>query len=214
MAAGARPLALVLVHDRAAESPRLLHPASLTTCLPPHDRPSCSPRRRCSRAARTRARLAELQQPYVVAADGGAATALAFGYQPDVVVGDLDSIDAATLAELRRRGVPIETHPRDKDATDGQLAIERALAEQPDRSGAAGIPRRTAARSGAGRRSASDAHRDPGRRCSTSATNALLVRPGVEFAWRPEADEIVSLIPLGGDVDGVRTRGLRWPLAS
>jgi len=39
--------------------------------------------------ARTSARLAELDQPYVVAADGGAATALAFGFQPDVVVGDL-----------------------------------------------------------------------------------------------------------------------------
>ena len=80
---------------------------------------------------RTIARLAALEQPYVVAADGGAATALAFGFQPDVVVGDLDSIAAPVLADLQRRGVPIETYPRDKDATDGQLAIERALVVQP-----------------------------------------------------------------------------------
>ena len=57
---------------------------------------------------RLRARLSELVQPYVVAADRGAATALAFGYPPNVVIGDLDSIDPATLAELRRSGVPID----------------------------------------------------------------------------------------------------------
>src|SRR5450432_2020540 len=80
---------------------------------------------------RLTARLSELPRPYVVAADGGAATALAFGFQPDVVVGDLDSIDTRVLADLQRRGVPIETYPRDKDATDGQLAVERALVAQP-----------------------------------------------------------------------------------
>src|SRR5207245_984641 len=78
-------------------------------------------------AVGVRTRLSAFRQPYVIAADRGAATALAFGYQPDVVIGDLDSIDEPTLAELRRRAVPIETHPRDKDATDGQLAIARAL---------------------------------------------------------------------------------------
>src|ERR1700674_2639024 len=81
--------------------------------------------------ARTTARLAVLDRPYVVAADGGAATALAFGMPPDVVVGDLDSIEAPVLADLKRRGVPVETHPRDKNATDGQLAIERALLVEP-----------------------------------------------------------------------------------
>lgn len=156
-------------------------------------------------------RLAELHNPYVVAADGGAATALAFGYQPDVVVGDLDSIDAPSLAELRRRGVAIETHARDKNATDGQLAIERALAERPDRLvllGFLGGPRLDQALADVLLLT----------RIETPATMldehnaALLVRPGVEFAWRPDAHEIVSLIPLGADVDGVRTRGLRWPL--
>ncbi len=68
----------------------------------------------------------------MIAADDGASTALAFGFTPHLVIGDLDSIAEGTLDELRRRGVPIETYPRDKDATDGQLAIERALHAQPD----------------------------------------------------------------------------------
>src|SRR5258708_21719882 len=81
--------------------------------------------------ARLRARLNEPARRYVVAADQGAATALAFGLKPDVVIGDLDSIDEATLAELRRLGVPIDVYPRDKNATDGQLAVELALQKHP-----------------------------------------------------------------------------------
>jgi len=81
---------------------------------------------------RLRRRLARLRDPYVIAADAGATTALAFGYVPRLVIGDLDSIAAETLAELERRQVPIEVFPTDKDATDGQLAMERALELQPE----------------------------------------------------------------------------------
>jgi thiamine pyrophosphokinase len=160
---------------------------------------------------RLRKRLADLYQPYIVAADGGAATALVFGYQPDIVVGDLDSIDAASLAELRRRGVPIQTHSRDKNATDGQLAIECALKQQPERLllvGFLGGPRLDQAIASVLLLA----------RIETPATlldernEAQLVRPGVDCVWPPEPNEIVSLIPIGGDVDGVRTQGLRWPL--
>jgi thiamine pyrophosphokinase len=41
----------------------------------------------------------------------------------------------------------------------------------------------------------------------------VLVRPGVSQTWRPEPHEIVSLLPLNGDAEGVQTHGLRWPLA-
>ena len=72
-------------------------------------------------ASRLVARLGQVRDPFVVAADDGATTALAFGLRPDVVIGDLDSIDPCTLASLQQAGVPIETYPREKDATDGQL---------------------------------------------------------------------------------------------
>ena len=145
-----------------------------------------------------------------MAADGGAATALAFGFQPDVVVGDLDSIDAPVLADLRQRGVPIETHPRDKDATDGQLAIERALVVQPASLwllGFLGGPRLDQAlanvlflvRVGTPTLLL-DAHNE-----------CTLLLPGAEHAWSTEPGEVVSLIPLTNDVAGIRTQGLRWP---
>jgi thiamine pyrophosphokinase len=62
----------------------------------------------------------------VVAADGGARHARSLGLRIDVVVGDLDSVDAATLrrhgdAEVRRFG-------RDKDELDLELALDDAAA--------------------------------------------------------------------------------------
>src|SRR5690349_4198175 len=56
---------------------------------------------------------------------------MAFGLVPNVVVGDLDSLDPNTLARLGEVNVAVETYPRDKNATDGQLALERALRERP-----------------------------------------------------------------------------------
>jgi thiamine pyrophosphokinase len=162
---------------------------------------------------RLRARLAQLKEPYVVAADEGAATALAFGFQPHVVIGDLDSLCAASRSELERRGVTFETYPRDKNATDGQLAVERALEVQPDAIwllGFLGGPRLDQAIANITllvRAEIPMVLLDEMNEC-------VLVRPHAKHAWRPEAGEIVSLIPLVGDVGDVSTTGLRWPLRS
>ena len=153
---------------------------------------------------RLRARLAFVRQPYVVAADAGAATALAFGFTPEVVIGDFDSVDPFTLGQL-----PLERFPRDKDATDGQLAIERALQYSPSELILVGFL--------------------GGPRLDQALANVLLLTsveiPSVlldeqnecvlvraSHTWTPEPTEIVSLIPLTDRVEGVVTQGLRWPL--
>ena len=64
---------------------------------------------------------------YRIAVDGGARHLDALGLQPALIVGDLDSIDPAHLAHLRKQGVGVEQHPAAKDATDLELAIERAV---------------------------------------------------------------------------------------
>lgn len=63
---------------------------------------------------------------FVVLADAGAKHALALGFSPTVLVGDMDSIDPDTRAKLSQ--VPAVTFPEDKDKTDSQLAVEWALA--------------------------------------------------------------------------------------
>ncbi len=63
----------------------------------------------------------------LIGADGGTRHILALRLMPDLVVGDLDSIEPAALAQLTDAGVAIERHPVHKDQTDLELAIECAL---------------------------------------------------------------------------------------
>ena len=160
---------------------------------------------------RLRARLARLQPPIVVlAADRGAATALAFGFRPDIVVGDFDSLDPPTLDELTRTCVTIETHPRDKDQTDGQLAIERALAMEPEALvllgfvGGSRFDQTLATLSLLTRLNLPTVVLD-------DRNESLLLHAPATYTWPAEADEIVSLVPFTADAV-VTTDGLRWPL--
>ena len=59
----------------------------------------------------------------VVAADGGARYALDAGITPDLVVGDMDSLEEAEVRGVEERGALVERHPIRKDKMDGHLAI-------------------------------------------------------------------------------------------
>ena len=63
----------------------------------------------------------------LVAADGGARRVLELGLTPDLVVGDFDSLDAGSLGILAAADVELVRHPRRKDQTDGELAVDEAL---------------------------------------------------------------------------------------
>lgn len=161
--------------------------------------------------ARLRRRLTTLDSAFVVAADAGAATAFELGFTPDLVVGDFDSIDPATLERLQARAVPMEVLPRDKDATDGELAIQRALQQQPSELllvGFLGGPRLDQELASVlllGRVDLPATLLD-------GANEGRVLRAGQTAEWSAEPAEIVSLIPLVENATGVRTHGLRWPL--
>lgn len=64
---------------------------------------------------------------WVICADSGARHALAAGFQPDLLIGDFDSVDPR---DRRRLGdVPALSFPSDKDKTDTHLAVDWALAQ-------------------------------------------------------------------------------------
>jgi thiamine pyrophosphokinase len=65
----------------------------------------------------------------VIAADGGAELARMLGLSVDLVVGDMDSISAETLAGIEH----VERHAVEKDATDLELALVAALRLEPER---------------------------------------------------------------------------------
>ena len=144
----------------------------------------------------------------VMAADSGYDAAISLGYAVDVLVGDLDSITTDPIPGH----VVIERHPRDKDQTDLDLALELALRDEPSRVVVVG---------GTG-----------GRLDHELATASLICDERwseVELDWvssrgrahvirrrrivQGDVGSIVTLLPLGGPVTGLTTRGLRWELA-
>jgi len=64
----------------------------------------------------------------LIAVDGGAGLCLAAGLTPDLVVGDMDSVDPHTLTALELRGVELVKVPAEKDFNDLQLGVDEALA--------------------------------------------------------------------------------------
>jgi thiamine pyrophosphokinase len=64
----------------------------------------------------------------LLSADGGAAQPAAAGRLPDVLVGDMDSIDGGLLRSLESSGAEIIRADPAKDETDGLLAVDLAIA--------------------------------------------------------------------------------------
>ncbi len=69
--------------------------------------------------------LRQLDGVRVIAADGGMAHAKALKLVPELWVGDFDSTPKAMADHWHN--VPRQTHPIEKDASDGELAISEAL---------------------------------------------------------------------------------------
>jgi thiamine pyrophosphokinase len=157
----------------------------------------------------------------VIAADSGWTHARALGLDPDLLVGDLDSLDPALVLEAEAAALPIHRHPAAKDESDAELALHEAVRGGATRItvlGALGGPRLDHAlgniwllahpvldaidvvlldeQARVSLLAAPDAGRRP-------VTRALPGRLGA----------FVSLFPLGGDAEGITTRGLRYPLA-
>jgi thiamine pyrophosphokinase len=66
-----------------------------------------------------------------IAVDGGWAKARARGVCVDVVIGDLDSLRPEELEALRSSPTVVISHPRDKNETDLELALDYALVRSP-----------------------------------------------------------------------------------
>lgn len=148
----------------------------------------------------------------LIGADGGTMHLLAIGRRPHVVVGDLDSLAPAIVADLTAQGTAIERHRPDKDQTDLELAIERAVAE-----GAAEVILIGAL---GGRLDQTLANLlilaqrswlAPVRLVEGDQVAEVLRGPGaLEVSGR--SGDTVSLIPLSAQVTGITYRGLRYPL--
>ncbi|MBM3123650.1 MAG: thiamine diphosphokinase [Chloroflexi bacterium] len=148
---------------------------------------------------------------FILSVDGGTRHVLSLGRIPHLVVGDLDSIVPQDRTKLDEMGVDFVVHPKEKDQTDLELAIEIALSRNPAKIlllAALG-----------------------GRLDHTLGNISLLTDPRLETIETALEDgrtelqlcrhhvriigqrgDLVSLIPWKGDVLGVSTENLQWEL--
>ena len=156
---------------------------------------------------------------FVICADGGTRHALALGIQPHLIIGDLDSAEKGVLQNYQKAGVEIKSYSHDKNETDLELAINRAIELKPDQIlivGALGGRldqtlanitlltdlRLSTPRQGSGQ--AFDVRFDDG------VEEVRLCRDRVEV--HGAIGDIISLIPWQGMVTEVETTNLKWPL--
>jgi thiamine pyrophosphokinase len=156
----------------------------------------------------------------VVAADGGARYAAPLGISIDLWVGDGDSLSAGELAGLRASGVRTLVARRAKDESDTELAVLAAVREgATDLTilGALGGPRfdhslaNVALLAHPALVGLTSRILDPGARISLLRAPDPAGAPVTHPLGGP-AGGLVTLLPFGGDVLGVTTRGLRYPL--
>jgi thiamine pyrophosphokinase len=165
----------------------------------------------------------------VIAADGGSRHALAAGVTPSVLVGDLDSLSRDVRLRLEAEHVAFLSAPVDKDETDLELALLWA-ARQPEvdeivvLGALGGRPDQALANLMLLAHPALQTRTTPsggpippeGHRCRIKIIDGRwtieVIRGEDTLEIHGHIGDRVSLIPLGGDTNGVTTEGLVFPL--
>jgi thiamine pyrophosphokinase len=176
---------------------------------------------------RVKARALIHEHDYLICADGGTRHALALDLVPDLVIGDMDSAEKEQLKNLKENNVPLELFPHDKNETDLELAIQRAIEMNPEQIlilAALGgrldqtlgniallaDPRLSTLRRGSHRPDALSGGQAFGVQLDDGVEEVLLCRAQVQVHGR--SGDLVSLIPWQGPVSEVETKNLKWAL--
>ena len=145
----------------------------------------------------------------VIAADSGMKHARALGVMPELWVGDFDSSGSELLLDYAH--VPRQTHPADKDATDGEIAVNEAIrlgaTEFVLIGGLGGQSDHGTAHLGLALHLAQS-----GRRCFISNGDEEahpLIAGSYDFDFG--AQSRLSIVPWS-DIKGLNLMGVKWPL--
>jgi thiamine pyrophosphokinase len=149
----------------------------------------------------------------LIAADGGARHCLELGLTPDILIGDFDSLSQNEYTTLQASGMQVIRHPAKKDFTDLELAVRHAVS--------LGLTEILVIGALGARWDQTIANillpvnHDLSRirmRLIDGAQEVTLMRGEDQLTLFGQAGDILSLVPLGGDAQGVTTQGLEYPL--
>lgn len=145
----------------------------------------------------------------VIAADSGLHHASRLGLAVDLIIGDLDSVETEALA--RFPNARIISHSPQKDRSDLELALEAAAGLDPPRvivvGGSGGRLDHLLANAAL---LSAEKFAEVDLVWLAASSAVYVVRSALEL--HGSAGDIVSLLPAGGEVWGVTTRGLQWTL--
>ncbi len=149
----------------------------------------------------------------IICADGGAAQIAQMGADPDIILGDMDSIERKVLDRYIEKDIPVKSYPSAKNKTDSHLAVDYALFQ------GAGIINIIG---GTGSRLDHSINNifllkhifESGARGFLIDENNIITITGPEKSITITKKEMykVSLIPLSAKVKGVTTNGMQYPL--
>lgn len=74
-----------------------------------------------------------IKDTFLIGADSGANCLFDYKIKPDLLVGDFDSIDKKVLNYFKQNNCKLDTYPTEKDFTDTEIAVEKALLMKPDK---------------------------------------------------------------------------------
>ncbi|MBD2847950.1 thiamine diphosphokinase [Paenibacillus sp. IB182496] len=148
----------------------------------------------------------------LIGADRGARYLVEHGYAPDLAIGDFDSVSAAELAAIRAAArETADCDPVDKDYTDTELAVRRALQERPRELVLVGALGTRLDHSLANLHLLELARRSGVEASIVDAHNRVrLVTQQLQL--ERSAYTHVSLLPLSERVAGITLEGFRYPL--
>jgi len=150
---------------------------------------------------------------FLIAVDGGYRHMKNAGVTPHLLVGDLDTVNTQDVKNLELSGVEIQKYPPEKDETDLEIALMTALQR--------GFTVIRILGAFGGRMDhwlanlfilLNPAFNHCDIRFENCTEKAFLIRVDGNIDGKP--GDIVSLIPMGNTVRGVRTEGLKYPLRS
>lgn len=69
---------------------------------------------------------------FLIGADSGANCLYNYNIDPDLLVGDFDSIDKKALDYFKKNNCILDVYPTEKDFTDTEIAVKKALCMEPN----------------------------------------------------------------------------------
>ncbi len=151
----------------------------------------------------------------IVAANGGTLALKRWGVLPHAIVGDLDSLGLERAAEYSARGVTVVPFSPQKDESDLELAVAHALKAKADDIVLLGIfgGERIDHELANTLLLAADGYRGRRLRAVRGEVMVRALHGGEQLDLAGGPGDLVTLLAVRGDAEGVRTHRLRYPLA-